>query len=155
MTIGDHALAEHCLQHISYYRLSAYWLPFENPKGQAGPRFRPGTTFEDVMALYDFDRRLRLLVLDAIERIEVAVRGSWAYQLAMLGGAHSAMSMPRIMPTPRNSPAIAPSSTGRSAGRKTPSSATTRRTIPVQLGLRSGWRRNCCHSACCRSGMRR
>ena len=87
MTIGDHALAEHCLQHISYYRLSAYWLPFENPKGQAGPRFRSGTTFEDVMALYDFDRRLRLLVLDAIERIEVAVRGSWAYQLAMLGGA--------------------------------------------------------------------
>jgi abortive infection bacteriophage resistance protein len=87
MTIADRALAEHCLQHISYYRLSAYWLPFEFPKGQAGPRFRPGTTFENVLELYEFDRKLRLLVLDAIERIEVAVRGSWAYQLAMLGGA--------------------------------------------------------------------
>jgi abortive infection bacteriophage resistance protein len=88
MVIADRSHAEHCLQHISYYRLSAYWLPFENPKGEVGPRFKPDTTFENVMALYDFDRKLRLLVLDAIERIEVAVRGSWAYQMAMLGGSH-------------------------------------------------------------------
>lgn len=90
MTVGDRALAEHCLRHISYYRLSAYWLPFERPKGQAGPRFVPGTTFEQIVALYDFDRALRLLLLDAIERVEVAVRGNWAYQMAMLpGGSHS------------------------------------------------------------------
>lgn len=88
MTIGDHAMATHCLQHISYYRLSAYWLYFEHPKGQAGPRFKPGTTFEDVIALYEFDRTLRLLVLDAVERIEVAIRGSWAYVLATNGGSH-------------------------------------------------------------------
>ncbi len=87
MIIANHALAEHSLQHISYYRLSAYWFPFEYPKGQAGPRFKPGTSFENVLELYEFDRRLRLLVLDAIERVEIAVRGSWAYQLAMLGGA--------------------------------------------------------------------
>jgi abortive infection bacteriophage resistance protein len=88
MIIANRSQAEHCLQHISYYRLSAYWLPFENPKEAVGPRFRDGTTFEDVMTLYDFDRQLRLLVLDAIERIEIAVRGSWAYQMAMLGGSH-------------------------------------------------------------------
>jgi abortive infection bacteriophage resistance protein len=52
-------------------------------------RLEPGTTFESVIALYDSDRKLRLLVLDAIERIEVAVRGSWAYQMAMRGGAFS------------------------------------------------------------------
>ena len=88
MVIADPTLAQHCLQHISYYRLSAYWLYFEHPKGQAGPRFQPGTTFEEVVALYEFDRALRLLVLDAVERIEVAVRGSWAYQLAMKNGPH-------------------------------------------------------------------
>lgn len=88
MTIADRQLAEHCLHHISYYRLSAYWLPFEHPKGQAGPRCFPGITLEMVMALYDFDRKLRLLVLDAIARVEVAIRGSWAYQMAMLAGAH-------------------------------------------------------------------
>ena len=89
MVIADVALATHCLQHISYYRLSAYWLAFELPKGNAGPRFKAGTSFENVMALCEFDRKLRLLVLDAIERVEVAVRGSWAYQLAMLGDGHS------------------------------------------------------------------
>lgn len=88
MTVPSRALAEHCLQHISYYRLSAYWLLFEHPKGLPGPRFKAGTTFEEVIELYDFDRRLRLLTLDAIERIEVAVRGSWAYELAKLAGAH-------------------------------------------------------------------
>ena len=93
MTVSNRALAEHCLQHISYYRLSAYWLLFENTKGQAGPRFMPGTTFEEVVELYDFDRQLRLLLLDAIERIEVAVRGSWAYQLAMLDGAHGYINL--------------------------------------------------------------
>lgn len=89
MVIDDHAIAEHCLQHISYYRLSAYWLPFEHPKGQAGPRFRTGTNLQTVLDLYEFDRKLRLLVLDAVERVEVAARGAWAYEMAMLGDGFS------------------------------------------------------------------
>jgi len=88
MAIPDVARADHWLHNVSYYRLSAYWLPFERPKGDLGPRFLPGTSFDTVTALYDFDRRLRLLVLDAIERIEVAVRGSWAYELAQRFGPH-------------------------------------------------------------------
>ena len=88
MAIPDMARAEHWLRHVSYYRLSAYWLPFEHPKGNPSPRFLPGTSFDTVTALYDFDRRLRLLVLDAIERIEVAVRGSWASELAQRFGPH-------------------------------------------------------------------
>lgn len=88
MSFADRARAERWLRHVSYYRLSAYWLPFEYPKTHAGPRFRPGTTFETATALYDFDRELRLLVLSAIERIEVAVRGSWAYEFAQYGGSH-------------------------------------------------------------------
>lgn len=88
MAIADVPTAEHWLRHVSYYRLSAYWLPFENPKQQAGPRFQAGTDFDTVIALYQFDRKLRLLVLDAIERIEVAIRGGWAYGLAHQGGPH-------------------------------------------------------------------
>ena len=88
MAIADVPRAEHWLRHVSYYRLSAYWLPFEKPKDQPGPRFLPGTDFDTVTALYEFDRRLRLLLLNAIERIEVAVRGSWAYALAQHGGPH-------------------------------------------------------------------
>jgi abortive infection bacteriophage resistance protein len=88
MTITDVPMVEHWLRHVSYYRLSAYWLPFENPKQQAGPRFQAGTNFDTVIALYQFDRKLRLMVLDAIERVEVAVRGGWAYALAHQGGPH-------------------------------------------------------------------
>ncbi|MEL7190163.1 MAG: Abi family protein [Pseudomonadota bacterium] len=88
MTVEDKPLARHWLHHVSYYRLSAYWLPFENGKDQKGPRFQSGTTFEQIIELYEFDRHLRLLVMDALERIEVALRGSWAYALAHSGGPH-------------------------------------------------------------------
>jgi abortive infection bacteriophage resistance protein len=89
LLIADAAVAEYWLRHVSYYRLSAYWLYFEHPKDTAGPRFRSGTTFEAVTALYDFDRNLRRIVMRGTEHIEVALRGSWAYQLAHSGGPHA------------------------------------------------------------------
>jgi abortive infection bacteriophage resistance protein len=88
MLMADEAQARHWLEHVSYYRLSAYWLPFEHPKGQTGVRFQVDTSFDLVTDLYEFDRHLRLLVLDAVERIEVAIRGAWAYALAHRGGPH-------------------------------------------------------------------
>ncbi|MDK3019349.1 Abi family protein [Pseudodonghicola flavimaris] len=89
MIVGDEAQAQHYLNFISYYRLRAYWLPFEVPAANNGDHaFRDGTTFEDVLTLYIFDRELRLLVLDAIERVEVALRAQWAHHMAMSHGPH-------------------------------------------------------------------
>lgn len=52
MVIPDRARAEHYLKHISYYRLRAYWLPFEQPAPVNGDHmFRAGTSFEDALAL--------------------------------------------------------------------------------------------------------
>jgi abortive infection bacteriophage resistance protein len=87
MVIDDPAEAEFYLQHLNYYRLGAYWLPFE--VDHATHRFRTGTRFADVLKLYVFDRELRLLVLDAIERVEVSVRSQWAYQMAHRHGPHA------------------------------------------------------------------
>ncbi len=87
MVIEDPAQVEFYLQHLNYYRLGAYWLPFEADHGSHS--FQPGTHFGDVLNLYIFDRELRLLVLDAIERIEVSVRGQWAYQMAHQHGPHA------------------------------------------------------------------
>lgn len=84
---ADHTHALHYLGHLNYYRLGAYWLPFE--ADHASHAFRPGTRFENVLNLYVFDRELRLLVLDAIERVEVSVRTGWAYTLAHRYGAHA------------------------------------------------------------------
>ena len=57
------------LERVNYYRLSGYWHPFR----RAADTFAPGTTMEQVWRRYAFDRQLRLLVMDAVERVEVAV----------------------------------------------------------------------------------
>ena len=87
MQLADKTLAEFYLSQINYYRLGAYWLPFEADHAQHA--FKPGTTFEQVLLLYTVDRELRLLLLDAIERIEIAVRTRWAYEMAHRHGPHS------------------------------------------------------------------
>jgi len=87
MQIPDKDSARHYLSSLNYYRLGAYWLPFET--NHATHTFKDGTSFDDVIDLYVFDRELRLLVLDAIERIEVSIRTTWAYYLAHTHGAHS------------------------------------------------------------------
>src|SRR3546814_12265429 len=69
--LADEPAAEAWLRHVSYYRLSAYWLYFEHPKGHQGPRFFPGTTFERVTALYDFDRLLRRLLMRGTDHVAV------------------------------------------------------------------------------------
>lgn len=90
--VTDEAAALACLQRIGYYRLSAYWYPLREvvlaqvPGSaqitvQRTDAFRPESTFEQVLALYVFDKRLRLLVLDAIERLEVALRVDVSYRL--------------------------------------------------------------------------
>lgn len=90
MVFADEARARHALAHINYYRLRAYWLPFEVPAGSAGEhRFTPATRFETVLEYYAFDQRLKLLLLDAIERVEISLRTRWAHELAMRHGSHA------------------------------------------------------------------
>ena len=45
-------------------------------------RFRPGTTFNQILDLYEFDSSLRLLVLEALDNIEVCARAVITYHLA-------------------------------------------------------------------------
>lgn len=94
MEITNLEAANACLGRIGYYRLSGYWYSFRKSHVATHPitcrtvphpvtgkaqvviedGFRSGTTFQQVMDLYVFDKRLRLLFLDAIERVEVALR---------------------------------------------------------------------------------
>lgn len=77
LQIKDRGLAHHVLSTVSYYRLSAYLLPFKQPHENASPRlFKENATLEKIWQLYQFDRELRLLVADAIEKIEVAFRAA-------------------------------------------------------------------------------
>lgn len=89
LLITDRERAERLLANISYYRLSAYMLPYKEKKGDViVDSFRKGTTWDMVYDLYVFDRKLRLLVFDAIERLEVAIRTQIIYQLSSKYGSH-------------------------------------------------------------------
>lgn len=84
LSIPDREKARHYLQFINYYRLSGYTISFEQIiNGKRNHQIKPGTSFDNILALYDFDRHLRMLVMDAIERIEVAVRTQICLVLAI------------------------------------------------------------------------
>ena len=69
--------ARHYLSTIGYYRLSAYTLAFKHLT-----ETNQTVEFNKVLELYKFDRKLRLIVMDGIEQIEVALRSYWAYLLS-------------------------------------------------------------------------
>jgi len=82
MIVPDDAAAIDALHRNGYYRLSAYWFPFRQiVAGQRGDAFLTNSNFDDVTNLYRFDKELKLLLLDAIERVEIAVRVDIAIQL--------------------------------------------------------------------------
>lgn len=76
LIIDDEQLAKEYLSNISYYRLRAYTYPFQdNDNPIADHRFKKSDIhFSDIIDLYRFDRRLRSVIFNAIEKIEVAVR---------------------------------------------------------------------------------
>lgn len=72
------------LKVVSYYRLSGYLYHY---RLLGSDDYRPGTTLEMIWRRYNFDRRLRMMLLDAIERIEVAVRTRCVYHFVQKHGA--------------------------------------------------------------------
>lgn len=88
LSIDDELGAIRDLARFGYYRLSGYYYPLRkcNPEGQVGRRdeFVEGASFSLIVALADFDKRLRLLALDGIEAVEVAVRVAIAHRMGKL-----------------------------------------------------------------------
>ena len=75
LSVTDTVKAERYIEYIGYYRLSAYMYPLlQMPKELH--RYKPNTSFDQVMMLYRFDKKLRLLIFNEIEKIEVAVRSA-------------------------------------------------------------------------------
>lgn len=90
LQVDNPAAALDYLERLGYYRLSGYWYPLRGidpvasrAQGKAVrlDSFAPHCRFEDVVRLYVFDKKLRLLALDALERIEMAVRVDVAHLL--------------------------------------------------------------------------
>ena len=84
MIIEDEEFARLHLSHISYYRLKGYWWDMQADKEQH--IFKNDADFKDVIARYFFDKELRLILFDAIETIEIALRTKMIYHLSQSYG---------------------------------------------------------------------
>ncbi len=94
VTVPDEEHAARVLGEVGYYRFTGYLYPFRHAEFVTSPdgrtrvevheRYIEGTSFADAEALLGFDRELRLLVLEAVERLEVAVRTRIAHTLGRL-----------------------------------------------------------------------
>ena len=72
------------LNFVSIYRLFPFWQPFLqkqslNSSSFVGGFFLPGSAWEMVWGSYMFDRKLRVVTMDALSRIEIALRTQIAY----------------------------------------------------------------------------
>lgn len=85
MSIEDEKMATHFLANISYYRLKGYWWEMQEDK--VNHQFKTDSCFDDVIDLYNFDRHFRLIVFNAIERIEIALRTKMIYYFSLSFGA--------------------------------------------------------------------
>ena len=73
LIINDSVNAERYIRNIGYYRLSAYMHPLLSfPKEKHC--FKANTNFKQILSLYRFDKKLRLLIFNEIEKIEIAIR---------------------------------------------------------------------------------
>lgn len=75
LQIDDESKAVDYITNIGYFRLSAYFYPLlQIPK--ENHRYKAGSNFKQVMEMYRFDRKLRLLLFNEIEKIEIAIRSA-------------------------------------------------------------------------------
>lgn len=80
---GDEKKARETLKYINYYRISNYFEPFSVSKH----KYEEGTTFEKIMQIYEMDRKLRSVLIAALEEIEIALRAAVSNFHALKYGA--------------------------------------------------------------------
>jgi abortive infection bacteriophage resistance protein len=75
LSITDEQKAINYLTNIGYFRLSAYFYPLlKEPK--SNHRYKDEATFRMALDMYRFDRKLRILLFNEMEKIEVAIRSA-------------------------------------------------------------------------------
>ncbi|ROP66301.1 abortive infection bacteriophage resistance protein [Curtobacterium sp. ZW137] len=88
LIVDDPEQALAWLARVNYYRLSGYWYPFRRAEdGRRLDEFRHGAAFTDVIALYEFDERLRTAVFAALAPVELSVRAHLGHALGRLDAA--------------------------------------------------------------------
>ena len=77
LKIDDHAAARNFLLKNNYYRISGYSLTLRDHD-----QFSPGTRFQNIIDIYTFDAKLRHILLEKIEVIEIMLKSVYAYKFS-------------------------------------------------------------------------
>ena len=87
--VADEAILIERLKSVDCYRLSDYLYTFRmiDDNGNHLDSYYPDTCFDTVWQRYNFDRQLRLIILDLIERIEIALKTKLTQVFSMKYGA--------------------------------------------------------------------
>lgn len=88
MTVNDLTHAKKFLAENYFHRFLSYSVHFfESTLNNTSKLYRQNTDFKDVVKVYEFDSKLRLLILEAIEVIEISIKTQFIH-LSWRYGAH-------------------------------------------------------------------
>jgi len=104
LVIPNEQRAVSYLANIGYFRLSAYFYPLlKEPK--TGHLYKDGATFDMTLDMYRFDRKLRILLFNEIEKIEVSIRSAMNNWISLCGHHNRTWNRENpLIPAPLKSP---------------------------------------------------
>ena len=82
------------LEQVNYYRFSAYFLPFKQKDGF----YIAGTSFRKIQRIYEFDQKMRILIIGALEDIELHLRTQFAYYYTHTYGSDGYLNKENFRP---------------------------------------------------------
>ncbi|MFJ1300044.1 Abi family protein [Pseudomonadota bacterium AL_CKDN230030165-1A_HGKHYDSX7] len=85
LSVADDAQALTYLEGVGGYRLKGYW---HHAIDASTKRFKPGFDFEHIRQNCELDREVRAATIQAIERLEVAIRAVMANHLSLRHSPH-------------------------------------------------------------------
>lgn len=94
MVVNDETAVPY-LEQVGGYRMKGYWYHWQNPETK---QFHDGCHFDHVIARYEFDRKLRRITGDALERIELMMRSAITNVMSKHGGPHWFMNHDLFLP---------------------------------------------------------
>lgn len=93
LVVNDDDCALDYLGSINYFRFACYLQPFE--VDATTHQYAAGTSFDQIVELYQFDKELRGLIFTAIQNVEIA---AYPYYPSLLNGSwHVLVPQPKLV----------------------------------------------------------
>lgn len=102
LIISDVNACRQTLQRIGYYHMSGYWRFFQRDPNFGDNQFRGGVSFDDIAELQSLDSTLRRLCLNAIDKVEIALRSIFSYRFGQLIGSYERLQDAATYSSPPN-----------------------------------------------------